>query len=433
MASRIQDYDTAARFLLELKSRGVSLGLERMRRLMTRLGHPERSVPCIHVAGTNGKGSVVVMLEAIFRRAGWRTGMYTSPHLVRLGERVQVNGENLSETAIVDYVRELEPVVAAMEAEEAGGVASYFEVMTAMALLHFSRSRCDIACIEVGLGGRLDATNVIMPEVSVITSIGLDHVEFLGNSLAAIAAEKSGIIKQGTPVVIGRLPREAEAVVRGIAAQREARVYSVAAEFDENLKNYPATNLEGAYQRINAATAMLAAKVMAPRWQLSDDIIARALSTVDWPGRWQRFPIDGRTVILDASHNAQGAESLDANLSSIAKEFERPPIVVLGVLGIARARPLLDVVCRHAREIHIVQPAQRRACTFEQLESLVPVTYRGLVVRQTVEKAFPNASTCEVGQPGDVVVVTGSITLAGEVLSRIDPGRGPYEGHLQDF
>ncbi|HTO04237.1 MAG TPA: folylpolyglutamate synthase/dihydrofolate synthase family protein [Opitutus sp.] len=418
---------------MDLKSRGVSLGLERMSRLMARLGHPERNVPCIHVAGTNGKGSVVAMLAAIFRTAGWRTGMYTSPHLVRLGERVQVNGENLSETAIVDYVRELEPVVAAMEAEEAGGVASYFEVMTAMALLHFSRARCDIACIEVGLGGRLDATNVIMPEVSVITSIGLDHVEFLGGTLAAIAAEKGGIIKSGRPVVIGPLPREAEEVIRGIAAQREARVYSVAEEFGETREDHPVTNLEGAYQRANAATATLVAKVMAPQWRLSDDIVARALLAVDWPARWQRFAVDGRILVLDASHNAQGAQALDANLSSIAREFGRPPIVALGVLGLSRAQPLVEVVCRHVREIHFVEPAQRRACSYEQLESLVPATYHGLIVRQSVGEIFPQPATCVIGQPGDVVVVTGSITLAGEVLSRIDPDRGAYEGHLQDF
>ena len=431
MAPRIQDYDAAVQFLLELKSRGVSLGLERMRRLMTRLGHPERHVPCIHVAGTNGKGSVVAMLEAIFRAAGWRTGMYTSPHLVRLGERIQVNREILSEAAIVNHVRELRPEVISMEAQ--GDSPSYFEVMTAMALLHFSRSRCDIACIEVGLGGRLDASNVVMPEVSVITSIGLDHVEFLGDTLAEIAAEKAGIIKPGRPVVIGPLPREAEAVIGHIAAERDARVYSVAKEFGEKLEDYPVTNLEGGYQRANAATATLVANVMAAHWRLSDDIIANALVAVDWPARWQRLCVAGRTLVLDASHNAQGAESLDANLRLITTEFGRGPIVIVGVLGLSRAPALMEVICRHAREIHFAEPAQRRACSYEQLESLVAPTYRGPITRQTVQRIFPNASICEVGQPGDVVVVTGSIALAGEVLARIDPGRGPYEGHLQDF
>jgi dihydrofolate synthase/folylpolyglutamate synthase len=192
--------------------------------------------------------------------AGWRTGLYTSPHLVKLGERVQVERRALTETEITAYARELRPAAERVALANADDHPSFFEFMTAMALLQFARKGCDVSVIEVGLGGRLDATNIVTPEVGVITSIGLDHCEFLGNELGQIAAEKAGIIKPGRPVVIGRMPAVAEQVIRGIAAERGARVTSVTAEFGEELERYPHTNLEGDYQRWNAATATLVAR-----------------------------------------------------------------------------------------------------------------------------------------------------------------------------
>jgi dihydrofolate synthase/folylpolyglutamate synthase len=176
-------YGAVQDYLFSLKARGLKFGIDRMRLLAEALGHPERAAPCIHVAGTNGKGSVSAMLDAIFRAAGWRTGLYTSPHLVRLGERVQVNRRMLSEEEILAWTRELR-VVAARVAEAGGDDdhASFFEFMTAMAFLQFARERCDLNIVEVGLGGRLDATNIVDPVVSVITSIGLDHCEMLGKS-----------------------------------------------------------------------------------------------------------------------------------------------------------------------------------------------------------------------------------------------------------
>jgi dihydrofolate synthase/folylpolyglutamate synthase len=430
----IDDYGQASRYLSGLKARGVSLGLTRMERLLGYLGHPERGVPCVHIAGTNGKGSVAAMLESIFRRAGWRTGLYTSPHLVRLGERIQVDRAILSEREILEYVREVRPIVAAMDEDRAGaGGPSYFEVITAIGFLHFVRSDCDIACIEVGLGGRLDATNVVIPEVSVISSIALDHTDLLGNTLAEIATEKAGIIKTGRPVVIGRLPEEAERVIRSIADERGAPLRSVPQTFGLDVKAYPATNLAGEFQRINAAAATLAAQAMDPSWKLSPPLIAEALRSVDWAGRWQRFSLGARTVILDSSHNSEGAKSLEANLATLVAEFGRPPVIVIGVLGSLRARPLLEVVSRHAQLIHLVRPSQRRACSFDELESLVPSDFQGRVVRDTVAALFPRPEVCTLGEPGDVIVVTGSISLTGEILSRIDPSRGAYEGHLQDF
>lgn len=433
-ASSVPDYAAAVDYLINLKTRGFALGLERMRRLAAAIGNPQNAVPCVHIAGTNGKGSVAAMLEAILRGAGWRTGLYTSPHLVRLGERVQVDRRVLGEEEIAAYVRELQPVVARLESEFGPDEhPSYFEFMTALAFLHFARSRCDVACLEVGLGGRLDATNIVTPEVSAITSIGFDHCDVLGDTLADIAAEKGGIIKPGVPVVIGRLPREAEEVIREIADAQNARVFSVTEVFGEAVERYPTTNLAGEYQRWNAATATLAARVLAPKWKLSDARIAAALERVDWAGRWQTRAVGGRKVILDTSHNAEGAAVLDANLARLIAETGRRPIIIAGVLGAARARALVPVICRHASEIHFVRPAQSRACTFEEMEALVEPGFAGRVVRNTVEAIFPNAETCTLGQSGDTVVVAGSVYLAGEVLARLEPERGGNEGRLQDF
>jgi dihydrofolate synthase/folylpolyglutamate synthase len=291
--------------------------------------------------------------------------------------------------------------------------------MTAMAFLQFQRKRCDLAVLEVGLGGQLDATNVVTPEVSAITSIAIDHSEFLGTEIEQIAQAKAGIVKPGRPVAIGRMPRAAENVIREIATQRGAPVISVVEQFGEDTSRYPHTNLEGDYQRWNAATATLVAKALPPRWRIDDRAIARGLAHVDWPGRWQRVQVGGRLTILDASHNPEGAEVLENNLAHLAAETGRAPILITGVLGTVRARPLIETIARHAEAIHFVVPQQPRACSYEELEALVPAGFRGKVVRDTVERLFPGPNECRAGDAEDVVVVTGSIYLLGEVMARL--------------
>ena len=429
----LKDYSAVQEYLFGMKARGVKFGIDRMNLWLEALGHPEQKTPVIHITGTNGKGSTAAMLEAIFRAAGWRTGMYTSPHLVRLGERVQVNRELLSEAEIIEFTNELKPVAEAVSRDNPDDHPSFFEFMTAMAFLQFARKKCDISLVEVGLGGRLDATNVVVPEVSVITSVGLDHCELLGDTIELIASEKAGIIKQGKPVVIGRLPLAAERCVRAVAAAQGAEIYSINEEFGEDPRRYPETNLAGDYQRLNAATATLVARILPKRWRLSDEVIARGLTQVSWPGRWQRTTIGGRTLILDASHNPEGAQVLDTNLSRLVTETGRPLVVVTGVLGAARAQPLLETICRYAREVHLVMPQQARACSFEQLEALIPEGYTGTIRRAQVAEIFHGPGQCSIGGPRDVVVVTGSIYLLGEVLARIEPQRGAGEGRLQDF
>jgi len=432
-AGQSRDYAEIQEYLFSLKAGGAKFGVDRMRVLADALGHPEQRYPVIHVAGTNGKGSVAAMLDAVLHAAGWRTGLYTSPHLVRLGERVQVDRQRLTESEIQDYVAELSPISAREDLFAPADRPSFFEFMTAMAFLQFDRRKVDVAVVEVGLGGRLDATNIVEPEVSVITSIGLDHCEYLGDRLELIAAEKAGIIKQGRPVVIGRMPPEAEQVIRAIAAGRSAPVHSVREVFGDDIGRYPWTNLEGDYQRWNAATAVLAARLLPPRWKLDEATIARGLARADWAGRWQRVRIGGRPAILDASHNPEGAQILDANLARLVAETGRKPVILTGILGEFRARPLLAVIARHAKEIHLAIPHQSRACNFETLEHLIPADFTGPVHRTAVPAAFPAPDRCAMGGLSDVVVVTGSIYLLGEVLERLEPARGGGEGRLQDF
>jgi dihydrofolate synthase/folylpolyglutamate synthase len=305
-------YAATQDYLFGLKSAGVKFGVDRMRLLSALLGNPERKVPCIHVAGTNGKGSVAAMLEAILRASGQRTGLYTSPHLVRLGERVQVNRGMLTEEEITAFAGELKPLADSLASK--GGPddrPTFFEFMTAMAFLQFVRRGCTFSVIEVGLGGRLDATNIVEPEVSVVTSIGLDHCEMLGNTFEAIAGEKAGVIKPGRPVVIGRVPLGAETTLRRVAASRGSRLVSVREEYGDDVERYPRTSLEGDYQRWNAATATLAARLLPPAFGVTQEAIESGLGAVDWPGRWQRTVLGGRLAILDASHNPEGAGVLE--------------------------------------------------------------------------------------------------------------------------
>ncbi len=418
------DYAAVRDFLYGQKPHEGRFGVDRMRPLAAALGHPERGLPVIHVAGTNGKGSVSAMIDAILRVAGWRSGLYTSPHLVNLGERVQVDRHILRLDELVAYTRELRILADRIAAANPADRPSFFEYMTAMALLQFTRGRCDIGVIETGLGGRLDATNIVLPEVSVITSISMDHCEYLGNELRKIAREKAGIIKAGRPVVIGRMPAEAETVIREVAAGLGSPLTSVTEQFGDDLARYPSTNLEGDYQRWNAATATLAVRALAAKWRITERAIADGLRQVDWPGRWQRVTIGGRLAILDASHNPEGAQVLDTSLAHLVAETGRAPVVITAALGVARARPLIETICRHASEVHLVVPDQARACSHDELAALVPPGFAGRVVRNSVAQLFPAPGTCTAGGPADTVVVTGSIYLLGEVMERLGPHFG---------
>jgi dihydrofolate synthase/folylpolyglutamate synthase len=420
------------RYLYGLRNRGSKYGIERMQVFAEALGRPERRYPVIHVAGTNGKGSVCAMLEGIYRRAGYRTGLFTSPHLVRLGERIQVNRRPLTDAQIEAYVDRLRTVGEQLAINDPLDHPTFFEFMAGMAFLHFADEEVDVAVLETGLGGRLDATNVVDPEVSVITSIGLDHTDILGHTLAAIAGEKAGIIKPGRPVVIGCLPREAEAVIRETAAARGCVVHSVREVFGVE-DNFPATNLEGDFQRRNAAVASLVVRLLQGRFPVTQAVAEAALQEVDWAGRWQRVRLaDGRLLVLDSSHNPEGASALAHNLSHLVSTTGRKPVILTGILGEERAAALLPVMARNASGLVLLQPDQPRALTPERLRTFIPADFAGEARTGTVAGLFPAHGQCTAGGPDDTLVVAGSIYLVGEICARLFPDGVPGGGRFQD-
>ncbi|MFU8849104.1 MAG: bifunctional folylpolyglutamate synthase/dihydrofolate synthase [Opitutales bacterium] len=419
-------YDETRDYLYALKNRGSKFGIDRMVRLVAALGHPERKFPVIHVAGTNGKGSVCAMLEALYRSNGYKAGLFTSPHLVHLGERVQVNREILDEPGIVHYVEALRPVAASLGEEDSDLHPTFFEFVAAMAFLRFATEQVDLALIETGLGGRLDATNVVDPELSIITSISFDHTEMLGDTLAKIAGEKAGIIKPGKPVLIGCLPEEAEAVIRAVATERGSASYAVRERFEEAA--LPETNLAGRFQGWNAAVAVYATELLAARFPVAS---TRALAAIDWAGRWQKLQIAGRTLILDATHNPEGAEALKENLAELVAADGRKPILVAGTLGEERGRSLMAAVAPYARELYLLQPNQDRALAPTLLESFLPGDRSFPVRHASVVSLFSRGKASTLGQAGDTIVVTGSIYLIGEVLEQLG-GHSASGGLLQD-
>ena len=414
------DYSDILDYLHALKNRGSKYGIERMRLLLEALGHPERMFPVIHVAGTNGKGSVCAMLEAVYRDNGYKVGLFSSPHLVHLGERAQVDRQILSEAEIVRYTEQLSSIAGELGRRDSDLHPAFFEFITSMAFLRFAELPVDIACIETGLGGRLDATNVVDPELSIITTISLDHCDLLGDTLAAIAGEKAGIIKKGKPVLMGKLPLEADAVVRRVAKELGCKLYAITDRFPDEM-GLPQTNLAGGFQRWNAAIATYAIEILADRFPVRS---TQALEQVEWAGRWQTLELDGRKLILDATHNPEGAAVLKQNLSSLPEQ----PIIIAGTLGEDRAQSLMEVVAQYARELYLVTPKQDRATPTSFLKSCLDRD----AVETDLSVLFPKAGCCAVGEPGDSIVVTGSIYLVGEVMERIQGVRSNDGGRLQD-
>ncbi|HEX6849972.1 MAG TPA: folylpolyglutamate synthase/dihydrofolate synthase family protein [Candidatus Polarisedimenticolaceae bacterium] len=410
--------DTVA-WLYGLQKLGVKLGLDGIRALLEIADRPDRAFPSILVAGTNGKGSVAAMLDAMLRASGRRTGLYTSPHLVRPNERIRIDGADVDDAT-------LEAGLARVRAYCELGLAdarlaahpSFFEVMTVAALESFRDARVDVAVLEVGLGGRLDATNATEPVAGVITTIGIDHVAQLGASLESIAAEKAHVARKGRPLVTGVTQPAPLGVIRDHA--RAVGALLVEAHAATLPVDPGEVGLSGAHQRDNARVALVAFERLAAEIGLSPDprAMREGLRSVRWPARLQW--IDGRPAILvDGAHNEDGAQALAAHLDGLRRG--RPVLLCAAMRDKDPARILGPIVARSAAVV-VARPGVERAADPEELAARL--AHPGLPVEACAEVGAALRRACELAGPTGWVLVAGSLYLAGDVLRTLQGGEG---------
>ena len=401
----------ALSYLFSLEQFGIKFGLDSIRALLARLGNPDHAFRSIHIAGTNGKGSVTSMVDAVLRRAGHSSARYTSPHLVDLSERFVINGEPVTPAELERAASEVRD---AIETAIADGILSakptFFEATTAMAFDMFRRAGVEFAVIEVGLGGRLDSTNVIEPVVAAITSIDFDHQQYLGNTLAEIAGEKAGIIKPGVPVVVGDLVPEAFAVVERISRERGAELIRAG---DSGRDYGPITlGLRGAHQTGNAKVAMRVLETLGRTGvDIPDRAIVDGLTTVTWPGRLEHRTLsNGREIVLDAAHNPAGAAALASYLHSLGGPR---PTLVFGAMRDKDLNGMLTVLLPAFGRMIVTRPSNPRAADPEELAARVRAMAPALPVEIV---PAPAAALAAATTTPPLVVVAGSIFLLGDII-----------------
>ncbi len=383
-------------------------GLDTIRAVMAALGNPQDTLRCIHIAGTNGKGAVAAMLDSVLRAAGYRVARYTSPHLVAINERFFIDGEPVADGALAAVADEVLSVIARLERDQ-GLEVTFFEALTAVAFVLFARVRPDVTVLETGLGGRLDATNIIAsPLVSVITRIGLDHCDWLGSTHAAIATEKAGIVKPGCPVVCGAMPPEALDAIRRVAAEKGSSL-TVAQPWTP-----PAGfALFGAFQEENAATVKTVLDVLP--FTIPDEAIADGLARVVWPGRCQRITRDGVTYIVDGAHNPDGAAALARVLGGMA-----PVGLVAGFCGDKDVSGHLRTLAPHVARAWAVPIRNDRSLAPEDVAARMNVAgIASATPCATVPEAL-SAAAAWARETGSLVAVCGSLFLVGEALVALD-------------
>jgi dihydrofolate synthase/folylpolyglutamate synthase len=439
---------TYAKLVAELFPRltgGIRWGLERTGQLLAAVGDPHLSYATLHVGGTNGKGSVAALLEGALRADGRRTGLYTSPHLCTLRERVQVGGMPVSEHALVAAAERLWPLVERLQ-------PSFFETTTAIGLLAMAEAGVEVAVVEVGLGGRLDATNVVRPDVVVLTNVALDHVQLLGDSLQAVAGEKAGIIKPGTPAVTAETGSVPLAVLRRHAAQVGAPLHeldlgrvhtrrlgyhgselAVATEAWGTLElSIP---LAGAHQVLNAALAAMALEHLPERLRPTGRALVDGFAGVHWPGRLQTEEVDGVRWLFDVAHNVAGTHALGAALDALAPA--RPLVALIGVLGDKDWRGMLAPLYAAVDAAVLTLPPSappERSWNPEAVLAAFPAAHVAAVpdFTRALERVHALARRGVPAAPAQgaagTVLVTGSFHTVGDALLAL--GRAPWGGDL---
>ena len=402
------EYSAAIEFLYGLNIFGANFGLENPRRLAALAGNPQDRLRFLHVAGTNGKGSTCAMLESIYRAAGLRVGLFTSPHLVAFRERIQVNRQFIPESEVIRLVQVL-------RAANGKNEVTLFEFATVMALTYFAEQNCDLVIWETGLGGRLDATNIVTPLASVITNIGFDHMQWLGDTLEKIAAEKAGIIKPGIPIVTATDVPEALAAIKKIARQKNAPLTIVSAGDNPPV---PALPLLGAHQQTNAALALATVEILQTQIPVGKETVNNGLATVNWPGRLQLIEKSGgQKILLDGAHNVVGAETLRTALQTYFAGAK--PALIVGALQDKNWPDICRLLAPLAVKIHTVPVASERTADATELAKAFRSGNPASEV--TVQKSLSAALNASQAEP--LVVITGSLYLVGEALELL--GRSP--------
>ena len=432
-------YEAAVRYLLSLgrelaaptQAGAAKFDLENILVLAERLGHPERAYPSTHIAGTNGKGSAAAFLESILRHAGLRTGLNTSPHLEKINERMRINGQEISDEPFAETLTHIHALIEELlAASKLRAHPTYFECVTAMAFEHFARERVNFGVFEVGLGGRLDATNILAPLVTIITRLDFDHESFLGHSLREIAAEKAGIVKPGVPVVLAEQRPEAREVIVARATELGCPVVQPAELFQVNQESMEdgcvrarvmeansgttfeiAPNLPGRFQLQNALNAVATARLLHHRgFQITDDAIMRGIAETVWPGRLEKLQSDP-AVYLDGAHNPGAARELAHFLE---QNFAgRKVWLVYAALRDKAVDEVAGLLFPHAAEVIFTAPRSSRAVSAPQLAEIAGHHAARFSVVPDAERAFERALA--QAAPEDAIFITGSLYLVGQL------------------
>ena len=421
MIPSIDDHLSA---LYRLRRFGIKLGLATISRLMRGLGNPQDRFSSIHIAGTNGKGSIAAFLSSVLAHGGYRVGLYTSPHLVRFNERIQINGQPISDS---DVARVAEAV---RRIYTQGEPPTFFECATAMAFYHFALEKVDWAVLETGMGGRYDATNVVHPEVSIISNVSMEHQEYLGNNLAKIAREKAGIIKTGAGIVTGTRQKSALRVIEQVATEKEVPLYRLGKEIRIRKdkggaftylgidRRWPRVKigLIGDHQVTNAALALGALELLLERGlHLTDEAIYAGLAKTRWPGRLEvlsRKPF----ILLDGAHNPSAVRTLKKFLKN-SNAFRRLTMVV-GILEDKAWKPMLRDLAGVADRMILTRPQYERAADPHKLASFVRALKQDVVVIPHLPDAVSLA--LEQISAADAVCITGSLYTVGDSRAYLD-------------
>ena len=418
----MESYQGVLDYLYGLNRHGIKLGLDPTIALLKRLGNPQHRYVSLHIGGTNGKGSTAIMTATILQAAGYRVGLYTSPHLVDFRERIRVDGAMIPEERVIDLTQRIQDVV-----EQTGSV-TFFEFTTAMAFSYFAEEQIDVAVIEVGMGGRFDATNVLDPLAVLITNIACDHEQYLGDTLSSIAFEKAGIIKKGGAVVVGPMAEAPRQVIESFAEEQRAVPYCWDTDFHLTQETDQAFNYHGSHwafsglrcpllgdhQQCNAAAALALLEIGALKGlKVSESAVRHGLNQVRWEGRLETVS-QCPWIVLDGAHNAAAAEVLVSFFSRVlVSDPSKKLLLVVGMMRDKNHAAFFEVINSLAHDLIVTQATISRAASVQELSQALPNNTAPVQAIANPREAMIMAK--RLARPNDLICVTGSLILVGEI------------------